>query len=309
MKVSISVLTYNRADILKELLESLCKISYSPLEIIVIDNHSSDETEAIVKKQSPKIKYLKTPKNIGVAARNKGLSKASGDIVITLDDDIIGIDDSDINALVALFESRPDIGAICFKVVDYHSGNVCNWCHHYQKEEFCDREFVTDEITEGAVAFRKSVLDKAGFYPAYFFISHEGPDLLCRMLDAGYKTLYSPEVCVRHRTHQAGRATWRRYYYDTRNQIWVVARNYPILFGLKYLVRGLTAMLLYSIRDGFLSYWIKGIWHGLKDLPKVLQDRKPVSKEAVKTLKEIASNRPSLIYTAKQRMLRREIRL
>lgn len=309
MKVSISVLTYNRADILKELLESLCKISYSPLEIIVIDNHSSDETEAIVKKQSPRIRYFKTSKNIGVAARNVGISKASGDIVITLDDDIIGIDDFDIKSLVALFESKPDVGAICFKIVDYHTGEVCNWCHHYKKEEFCDREFVTDEITEGAVAFRKSVLDRSGFYPAHFFISYEGLDLLCRMLDVGYRTIYSPRVCVRHRTAKEGRKNWRRYYYDTRNQIWMVARNYPIFFGLKYLLRGLTAMLFYSIRDGFFSYWMKGIWHGLKDLPKVLQDRKPVSKEAVKTLKEIASNRPSLIYMVKQRIFQREIKL
>lgn len=309
MKITISILTYNRVDILKELLESLGKISYSPIEVIVIDNHSSDGTALMMREQSPEIRYFKTAKNIGVAARNVGLSNTSSDIVITLDDDVIGIDDKDIDTLIGLFESKPDVGAICFKTVDYYTGKVCNWCHHYKKEEFSDKQFITDEIMEGAVAFRKSVLDKAGFYPAYFFISHEGPDLVCRMLDAGYKTLYSPEVCVRHRTHQAGRATWRRYYYDTRNQIWLVVRNYPILFGLKYLIRGLTAMLFYSIRDKFFHYWLKGVWHGIKGLPKVLQDRKPVSKEAVKTLKEIAYQRPSLIYMVKQRVSQREIRL
>ena len=193
MKITISILTYNRAKILKELLESLRKISYSPLEIIVVDNDSSDGTRLMMREQFPEIRYFKTAKNIGVAARNVGLSNASSDIVITLDDDIIGINDKDINTLIRLFDSKPDVGAICFKIVDYHIGEVCNWCHHYKKKDFCDREFVADEITEGAVAFRKSVLDKAGFYPAYFFISHEGPDLVCRMLDAGYKTLYSPE--------------------------------------------------------------------------------------------------------------------
>ena len=66
MKVSISILTYNRAKILKELLESLYKISYFPLEIIVIDNHSSDETEEIVKTQFSKVNYFKTTENIGV---------------------------------------------------------------------------------------------------------------------------------------------------------------------------------------------------------------------------------------------------
>ena len=244
-----------------------------------------------------------------MAARNKGISEASGDIVITLDDDIIGIDDFDIKKLVELFESKPDVGAVCFKIVDYDTGEVCNWCHHYKKEEFCDREFLTDEITEGAVAFRKSALDRSGLYPAYFFISYEGSDLLVRMLDAGYKTIYSPQICVRHRTAQEGRKNWRRYYYDSRNQIWMVARNYPFHLGLKYLIRGLTAMLFYSIRDGFLIYWAKGICDGFKGLPKVLQDRKTFSKETKKTLKEISSKRPNLGYMIRRRMFSREVRL
>ena len=309
MKVSISILTYNRADILKELLESLCKISYSPIEIIVIDNDSNDGTEVIVKEQFRKVKYFRTSKNIGVAARNLGLSNASGDIVITLDDDIIGISDFDIKTLVSLFKSKLDVGAICFKIIDYYTGEVCNWSHHYKREDFSNREFLTDELTEGAVAFRKSVLDVSGLYPEHFFISYEGPDLLCRMLELGYKTIYSPELTVRHRTAKEARENWRRYYYDTRNQIWMVARNYPFFFGSKYLLRGLTAMLFYSIRDGFLYYWIKGICHGLKALPKVLEDRKPVSRLTLKTLRQIASHRPSVIYTFKQRMFQRGVRL
>ena len=106
--------------------------------------------------------------------------------------EILCIDDNDIKTLVKLFESKADVGAICFKVLDYTTGDICNWCHHYKKELFHNREFLTDEITEGAVAFGKSVLNKCGFYPEFFFISYEGPDLLCRMLDAGYKTIFSP---------------------------------------------------------------------------------------------------------------------
>lgn len=309
MKVSICILTYNRAKILKELLESLNKITYSPLEIIVIDNHSDDKTEDIVKLQFPEVIYIKTSKNIGIAARNLGFSEASGDVTITLDDDIIGIGNFDIITLISLFESKPDVGAICFKVVDYYTGEICNWCHHYKKEEFHDKEFFTDEITEGAVAFRKSALEKAGFYATCFFISYEGVDLLSRMLNLGYKTIYSPKVCVRHRSAQEGRKSWRRYYYDTRNQIWMVTRNYPFFFGLKYLLRGLSAMFFYSIRDGFLCYWLKGIWHGFKGLPEILQDRKPISKDAIKTLKEIASHRPGFIYMVRQRLFKREVRL
>jgi GT2 family glycosyltransferase len=309
-KISIAVLTYNRALILSKVLESLEKIQYAPLEIIVVDNHSSDETEAVVKTGFPNVKYFRMESNIGVGARNVGIAESEGDIIITIDDDIIGIDDKDIQSIIRLFDATPDLGAICFKVIDYSTGEICNWCHHYKKEEFCNKEFSTDEITEGAVAFRKSSLNScSGLYPEYFFISHEGPDLLYRMLEAGYKTIFSPEICVKHRTAPQGRTNWRRYYYDTRNQIWLAARNFPVLMSIRYLSKGLTAMLIYSIRDGFVSYWFKGVRDAIMDLPMVVKNRKILSKKSLKILKDISRNRPGLLYMVRERFLKRTIKL
>ena len=309
VKVSVSILTYNRANILRDLLDSLHQLSYPQLEIIVVDNNSTDETEAIVLQEFPEVQYYRMDSNQGVSARNVGLSKANGDIVITLDDDIIGIDDNEIEAIVALFDKHHDVGAICFNVIDYFSGRICNWCHHYKIEEFADKQFVTDEISEGAVALRRSVFAKSGFYPVDFFISYEGADLLCRMLDAGYKTIYSPEVVVRHRHAQQGRPNWRRYYYDTRNQIWFVARNYPMVLGLRYLAKGLTAMLFYSVRDGFIKYWVKGIWDGVRSLTKVLEDRKCINKKTLRTLRQISKKRPGLFYMIRKRLFQKGIKI
>jgi GT2 family glycosyltransferase len=307
MKVSIAILTYNRASILGELLNSLGEICYPALEIIVVDNHSTDGTERLIQGDFPGVKYFRMPYNRGVAARNVGITKASGDIVITLDDDIMGMNDRNIANIISLFESRKNVGAICFKILDYETNEVCNWCHHYRKEEFSNKEFITDEITEGAVAFRKAVFEKAGLYPEYFFISYEGPDLLLRMLDSGYKTIYSPLISVMHRTAQEGREKWRRYYYDTRNQIWFVVRNYSFAWGIRYLLRGLTAMFFYSIRDGFLRYWVKGVLDASRGIIKVTKDRRPISLITRKTLIEIAAHRPGLGYTLKQRLFKKGI--
>jgi len=309
LPVTISILTYNRSEVLKELLISLQQIRYSPLELIVIDNHSCDDTEVIVKEQFSSIRYFKTKENIGVGARNIGFSNATGEVIITLDDDIIGLNDNDILKIIDLFNSKSDVGAICFSIRDYYDDRISNWCHHYKKEDYWNKEFITDEITEGAVAFRMSALDKVGFYPEFFFISYEGVDLLCRLLNEGYKTIYSPEISVKHLTHQSGRMSWRRYYFDTRNQVWFVARNYPVLFGLKYLFRGTSAILLYSIRDGFFKFWLMGIYHGFKALPKIIKERKKINKNTLKLLQKIAANRPSLLYTIKQRVFMKEIKL
>jgi GT2 family glycosyltransferase len=306
-KISICILTYKRPQILRELLLSLRELTYLPIEIIVVDNASNDGTGEMVRKEFQEVIYNQLQQNIGIGGRNIAIEQASGEILISLDDDVIGISNDSLWKLINKFKSNPEIGGICFSVTDYFTGKIINWCHHYKKENYFDREFVTDEITEGAVAFRKEVLDKAGLYPDRFFISYEGPDLLIRMLEAGYITIYSPEIQVRHRVASDGRTSWRRYYYDTRNQIWFVARNYPFWWGVKYLCRGLTAMLFYSVRDRYFTYWAKGIWDGIKELPWVMKERRPFSKQTRRILLEIASNRPSVWYMIKARFFQREI--
>jgi len=309
MKVTISILTYNRMKLLQELLVSLADIKYLPLEIVVVDNHSEDNTELMMKTDFPQVRYYRMNSNKGVAARNVGLSVATGEVVITLDDDVIGIGDSEIRSILTIFKERPDIGAVCFQIRDYETGKVCNWCHHYRMEEFAEREFLTDEITEGAVAFRKCALLGSGLYPENFFISYEGADLLIRLLESGFKTIYSPRISVIHRTAPEGRKTWRRYYYDTRNQIWLVVKNYPVSWGVRYLFRGLTAMFLYSARDGFLRYWIKGVLDGIRGVPEAARNRRRMSSATRKILSQIALNRPGLGYMFRKRFLKRDVRL
>lgn len=309
ISISISILTYNRINYLKDLLLSLRRLRYSNLEIIVIDNCSQDDTQKIVTNEFSDVLYYRINKNIGVAARNIGISKSSGDIVITLDDDITGLNDIFISKLINIFTSNDSIGAVCFKVLDSVTGRICNWCHHYKKEEFCDREFLTDEISEGAVAFLRKAVVNAGLYPDYFFISHEGVDLSCRLLDAGYKTIYSPKIEVKHHTAKEGRKNWRRYYYDTRNQFFVSARNYPLLYALKYLVRGQLSMALYSARDGYFIYYLKGFLHGIQMLKKVLPERKQLSKETMEKLKLIELNRPNLFYMIKKRLYQNKVKI
>ena len=89
----------------------------------------------------------------------------------------------------------------------------------------------------------------------------------------------------------------------------MVIRNYPFWWGLKYLARGLTAMLFYSARDGYIRYWAQGIWDGMKGMPLILKERRPFNDQTGKVLSEIASHRASLFYMIKERVFKRGIRL
>jgi len=296
-------------DLLNSLLSSLEKIEYQELEIIVVDNHSEDETENMIKKYHQGCIYFKTDNNIGVGARNIGLNKAKGEIVICLDDDVFGIDDYSIKKIIQIFSDNHHVGAINFKIIDHFTSEQCNWVHHCKREEYSDSFFETYEITEGAVAFRKEALGKSGLYAEYFFIGHEGPDLAFRLMDNGYSVVYTGDVTVNHCHSNLGRKTWHNYYYDTRNQYWLAARNFPISYALKYLLRGQISTLLYSVRDGFFSYWLKAVMHGISGLPTSMTDRKVVSENTIIVIASIDKKRPSIFYMIKNRVFKRGMRL
>jgi GT2 family glycosyltransferase len=309
-RISIVIVTYNRKPLLMQLLASLKHIKYLALEIIVVDNHSDELISTDITVQYPNIIVFRTNENLGPASgRNKGILLSTGDIIITLDDDIMGIDDATIERLVMWFKSDNAIGAICFKVTDPEDGGVVNWCHHYQKAIFSERIFITNEISEGAVAFRKSVFNVSGLYPEEYFISHEGPDLACRLINNGYVIIYDPQIVVKHLRSKLARPDWRRYYYDTRNLIWLIVKNYTVWYGFKKLSIGLISMLVYSIRDGYTKYWFKGIWDGIKGITYAYKKRCRMTKETLALMKQIDKHRTPFLDTVKSRILRKGVEI
>lgn len=86
--VSVIIPTYNRSGYLTNAIESVINQSYKKIEIIVVDDNSSDNTEEIVKSIDFPILYVKQDNNRGgSAARNVGIELAKGDYIAFLDDD------------------------------------------------------------------------------------------------------------------------------------------------------------------------------------------------------------------------------
>ena len=92
-KISVVVTTYNRADLLKGCLESLCQqtLDHSLYEIIVVDNHSTDDTHEVVEffQRTGIVHYLMESQQGMNHARNLGLKEAHGNFVAYIDDDAL----------------------------------------------------------------------------------------------------------------------------------------------------------------------------------------------------------------------------
>lgn len=89
--ISVLITTHNRSDLLKRAIESVLKQTYKTLEVIVIDDGSTDDTEEVVNgylKQYENLKYLKHSEAKGAnVARNNGINHAHGEYIAGLDDD------------------------------------------------------------------------------------------------------------------------------------------------------------------------------------------------------------------------------
>ena len=94
-KVAIIIPNYNKAKYLSDCINSALNQTYKNIEIIIVDDHSTDKSDEIIKnfaKKHPSIKYYRLPENKGVShARNFGAQKTSADYLVFLDSDDVYI--------------------------------------------------------------------------------------------------------------------------------------------------------------------------------------------------------------------------
>jgi glycosyltransferase involved in cell wall biosynthesis len=112
--VTIGMPTFNRADsYLKDALKSAVSQTYSNIEIIISDNASTDNTEALIRSfNDPRIKYFKQSANIGgLNNANFCVEQAKGDYFVLLHDDDL-IDNDFIEACMKAVDFRTDVGII-----------------------------------------------------------------------------------------------------------------------------------------------------------------------------------------------------
>ncbi len=119
--VSIIIPTYNYGIYLSTAIQSCLNQTYKPIEIIIIDDGSTDETKEVVKKFGDRIIYFYQKNNGVSAARNKGLELAKGDYLAFLDSDDYLLDHS-IEIKLDILTKYPDIGIVFSSTYSKTSG-------------------------------------------------------------------------------------------------------------------------------------------------------------------------------------------
>lgn len=126
--ISVLIATYNRQDILPRALNSVLRQPYRNIEVIIVDDASSDDTRNVVSSfNDPRIKYIRHEKNRGVAcATNAAFKNSTGEYIAIIGDDDEWIDTDKLRMqLQAFLENRNEkIGVVCtgFRYVSERNG-------------------------------------------------------------------------------------------------------------------------------------------------------------------------------------------
>ncbi len=159
--VSVVIPAYNEVKVIKKTVSSVLRSSYRNLEIIVVDDGSKDGTWQLVKKIIDKNNRVKgiSQRNAGKAsAVNKGIKKAKGEIIISIDADTIFMS-STVGKLTRYFHN-PKVGAVAGVV---KVGNINSWITRWQALEY----ITSINIERAAQAFLKSIVIAPGACSAW----------------------------------------------------------------------------------------------------------------------------------------------
>jgi GT2 family glycosyltransferase len=267
-------------------LTSILSQRYEPLDVVVVDNASTDDTPRLFegKFNCANIQYIRLQSNLGVCGgRNVALEHAKGDILITIDDDAVLRDVDATQKIIHRFAEDSLLGALAFRIMDY-------WSNTLQKDAFPTKDKARDSTVEfettwfigAGHAIPREVYNRVGVYREYFPYGHEELDLALRILDAGYKIFYFPQVTVFHK-----KITTRHSLADThfqaiqlQNRIKVAVRNLPWRYVLTTdLVR--SAQVLRWTRGNVIPILLAH-WYLMRQLPRLLQERKPLRQDTIR---------------------------
>jgi glycosyltransferase involved in cell wall biosynthesis len=195
--VSVIIPTYNRCNLLKQTIDSVLNQTYPNIELILVDDGSTDNTYMIAKSYKDKIKYIKQKNLGGTIARNTGISAASGEYLNFLDHDDLFLPQK-IEKQVMLLEAKPKIGFVhCRYYFIDENGKRLAKVFILPKKNIYKRLIGGCFIWSGGPLIRKKCIDKVGPFDNSVWSSDW--DMWLNIISNGYKLACVQETLGEYR--------------------------------------------------------------------------------------------------------------
>lgn len=287
--VYIIILNWNSYNDTMECIDSIRKSSYQNYELLIVDNSSTDNSYAILKRQFSNIKIIKNKINSGYAGgNNRGIKYAinkKAEYIFIINPDSI-ISETCINELVNKMSEDNSIGMASPKIYYYDKSNIIwyagsniDWkrgltphigCNEKDLGQY-DLNTYTDRVSGCAVMIKAEILNRTGLFDERYFLYFEETDLSLRFRHYGYKMAY---VATAKCWHKISKTTGGYYgsiyqYYMTRNNLLFMKIHCKKKFNeffVHSIIRSIISILK-ILKNSKLNKFsiIKSILNGYKD--------------------------------------------
>jgi GT2 family glycosyltransferase len=259
-------------------------IDYPHLEIIVVDNCSTDGSAEMVQKEFPDVRLIRNETNIGTPARNLFFDHAQGKYIFSYDDDSFPAQPSTILNVVEWLERNPEYASVSFLCYQPLSG-------FYETGEL--RNFFTKKIdqytfegvyfVEGGMCFRNEAI-RGIRYDERLFWGAEGADLSLQMYQRDLCSVYTETAATLHMKSPLNRSL--NIYQFTKNYILVISKHFPFFIAfvmiILFILRKCIGMLLHPSR---MKETVTGISSGLLNAGEFLSYRPKLNLRQILGLK------------------------
>jgi hypothetical protein len=313
--VSVIVLNYNAGELLLNCIESIKKSVYKNLEIIVVDNISTDKSQKACKEKYPDIKLIQNDENFGYCEGNNiGIREAKGDYIIILNPDTI-VESSWIEELISAYNKfgdglyQPKFFSLDEKLVLQSTGNML---HIFGFGFARDKGKISEEKMEaiekinyasGTCLFTsKAVLDKVGLLDPFLFLYHDDLDLGWRAAQIGIDSFYVPKSIIYHAESYALKWSAKKFYWLERNRKYCLLIHYSketyAKMRLSLFLVDLCVWLFY-LSKGFLGAKIKAELDIFRNRKTIKIRHKQLEKIKIISDKELIKKFPDEIFVPK----------
>ena len=208
--VSVIIPTYNRSNYLIQSLESVLAQTYRNLEVIVVNDGSTDETKTKLEPFLHRISYFEKSNGGKSSALNLGLKHISGNYVWVFDDDDVALPEL-VELHISVFESQPEVDFVYSGFAYFEGKNADNVIETVEATAHPEAEMLSQLLSGNfisgvSVVVRKRCYDRVGIYDERL-IRAQDYDMWIRLARAGYKAGVIREPLARVRKHDGLRGS------------------------------------------------------------------------------------------------------
>lgn len=243
-QLSAIVLNYNGKDCVHEAIQSLIDQDLPGLEVIVVDNGSTDGSDLEIESRfGGRVRLIRAGHNRGFGAGNNlGMQASPARDVLLLNQDAVA-EPAFAREMSVAANRDPRVGMVAAKVLQYDRRDVIDTVGHLLYPDGLNRgrgrlekdrgqydECATTLFPSGAAAlYRRAMLDEIGDFDERFFLYGDDAELGMRGLLSGWRCALAPRAIAYHRySHSAGAYSRLKVFYVERNRVWVLFRVFPV---------------------------------------------------------------------------------